>query len=67
MVHTCEMIFLFDLDGTLTEPKKTIKPEHWKFWKEISKTHTLGLVGSSGINNILKQMNVSEEECKFVY
>uniref|UniRef100_A0A0K0EJ95 Phosphomannomutase n=1 Tax=Strongyloides stercoralis TaxID=6248 RepID=A0A0K0EJ95_STRER len=62
MVHNCEMIFLFDLDGTLTEPKRTIKSEHWKFWKELSKTHTLGLVGSSGINNILKQMNVSEEE-----
>uniref|UniRef100_A0A0K0FAR1 Phosphomannomutase n=1 Tax=Strongyloides venezuelensis TaxID=75913 RepID=A0A0K0FAR1_STRVS len=67
MVHTCDKIFLFDLDGTLTEPKKCIKPEHWKFWIEFSKTHTLGLVGSSNINNILKQMNVTEEELTKIF
>uniref|UniRef100_A0A0N4Z937 Phosphomannomutase n=1 Tax=Parastrongyloides trichosuri TaxID=131310 RepID=A0A0N4Z937_PARTI len=62
MVYTYDKIFLFDLDGTLTEPKRTIHPDHWEFWKELSKNHTLGLVGSSSINNIIKQMNVSEEE-----
>uniref|UniRef100_A0AC35TP12 Phosphomannomutase n=1 Tax=Rhabditophanes sp. KR3021 TaxID=114890 RepID=A0AC35TP12_9BILA len=60
--NTSKHLLLFDVDGTLTLSRKKILPEHWSYWKDLSKNHSLGIVGGSDFNKICDQLNVSKDE-----
>ena len=50
-------IALFDMDGTLTEPRKEIKPNMIRALRRLQKDHELGIVTGSDINYIKQQMS----------
>lgn len=53
-----KILLLFDVDGTLTEPRAVIAPEFEEFlYKEIKPRATIGLVGGSDVDKMLEQMN----------
>lgn len=51
-----ETICLFDVDGTLTEPRKVITQEMRDFMDELRKKVTVGVVGGSDLVKIKEQM-----------
>jgi phosphomannomutase len=55
-----ERIFLFDVDGTLTEARKKITPETVKFFDELRKHQRIGIVGGS---DLVKQIEQIGENC----
>ncbi|XP_072029994.1 phosphomannomutase 2-like [Amphiura filiformis] len=56
MAKKDEVIFLFDVDGTLTEPRKVITPDMLAFMNDLKTKVTVGLVGGSDFSKICEQM-----------
>ncbi|PNX86775.1 phosphomannomutase D1 [Trifolium pratense] len=50
------VIALFDVDGTLTAPRKGATPEMLKFIQELRKIVTVGVVGGSDLVKISEQL-----------
>ncbi|PHT74886.1 hypothetical protein T459_22163 [Capsicum annuum] len=50
------LIALFDVDGTLTAPRKVSTPEMLKFMQELRKVVTVGVVGGSDLVKISEQL-----------
>lgn len=58
-----DVLVLFDVDGTLTAPRRVITPEVEAFLHEVLKPQvTVGLVGGSDLDKIAEQMNGKPEE-----
>ncbi|KAA3462211.1 phosphomannomutase [Gossypium australe] len=53
------LIALFDVDGTLTAPRKVATPEMLEFMKELRKLVTVGVVGGSDLIKISEQLGKS--------
>mmetsp|Transcript_34100 Transcript_34100/g.61479 ORF Transcript_34100/g.61479 Transcript_34100/m.61479 type:complete len:245 (-) Transcript_34100:320-1054(-) len=49
-------IVLFDVDGTLTAPRKDVLPEMLEFLKKLRKTIKVGIVGGSDLVKISEQL-----------
>ncbi|KAK4265740.1 hypothetical protein QN277_026754 [Acacia crassicarpa] len=54
--RTPGLIALFDVDGTLTAPRKAITPEMSKFMQELREVVTVGIVGGSDLIKISEQL-----------
>ncbi|CAI5507360.1 unnamed protein product [Closterium sp. Naga37s-1] len=50
------VIALFDVDGTLTPPRKLVEPEMVEFMQKLRKTVTVGIVGGSDLSKITEQL-----------
>ncbi|XP_039004170.1 phosphomannomutase-like [Hibiscus syriacus] len=50
------LIALFDIDGTLTAPRKTATPEMLSFMKELRKVVSVGVAGGSDLSKISEQL-----------
>ncbi|GAB4861805.1 hypothetical protein Ancab_037062 [Ancistrocladus abbreviatus] len=50
------LIALFDVDGTLTAPRKAATPEMLEFMRELRKVITVGVVGGSDLVKISEQL-----------
>ncbi|XP_038682405.1 phosphomannomutase-like [Tripterygium wilfordii] len=50
------LIALFDVDGTLTAPRKMATPEMIEFMQELQKNVTVGIVGGSDLSKISEQL-----------
>eukprot|EP00270_Netrium_digitus_P021298 TRINITY_DN903_c0_g1_i1.p1 TRINITY_DN903_c0_g1~~TRINITY_DN903_c0_g1_i1.p1 ORF type:complete len:268 (+),score=44.72 TRINITY_DN903_c0_g1_i1:57-806(+) len=50
------VIALFDVDGTLTAPRKQADPEMLRFMQELRKVVTVGVVGGSDLTKIAEQL-----------
>ncbi|KAL0720652.1 hypothetical protein Bca4012_035251 [Brassica carinata] len=50
------VIALFDVDGTLTAPRKEATPELLAFIRELRKVVTVGVVGGSDLSKISEQL-----------
>ncbi|GMP61557.1 hypothetical protein CsSME_00023971 [Camellia sinensis var. sinensis] len=53
------LIALFDVDGTLTAPRKVVTPDMLDFMKELRKVVTVGVVGGSDLVKISEQLGKS--------
>ncbi|PKA53025.1 Phosphomannomutase [Apostasia shenzhenica] len=53
------LIALFDVDGTLTAPRKVITPRMLEFFQELWKAVTVGVVGGSDLVKITEQLGKS--------
>ncbi|XP_042417929.1 phosphomannomutase-like isoform X2 [Zingiber officinale] len=53
------VIALFDVDGTLTEPRKGITPRMLEVMRELRKVVTVGVVGGSDLVKITEQLGNS--------
>lgn len=62
-----DTLCLFDVDGTLTLPRKKIEPEMAEFMLKLKEKVTCGLVGGSDLNKIAEQMGGMEALMKFDY
>jgi len=51
-----KVLCLFDVDGTLTLPRKKITEEMHKFMNDLSKVVTVGVVGGSDLKKIVEQI-----------
>lgn len=58
---------LFDVDGTLTESRRPIKPDMEAFLARLSEKVTVGLVGGSDHKKILEQMGGESALQKYTY
>lgn len=61
------VICLFDVDGTITDPRQVIKPEMQEFLDRLKKKVTVGLVGGSDLAKILEQLGGDHAINKFDY
>ena len=50
-------LYLFDVDGTLIESSKKIKPEHALTLNKLKEKYDIGIVGGGELNKILYQFN----------
>ncbi|KAM5555213.1 phosphomannomutase [Rosa sericea] len=50
------VIALFDVDGTLTAPRKDVTPQMLGFMRELKKVVTVGIVGGSNLSKITEQL-----------
>ncbi|XP_031398424.1 phosphomannomutase isoform X1 [Punica granatum] len=50
------VIALFDVDGTLTAPRRVATPEMLEFMQELRKVATVGVVGGSDLSMITEQL-----------
>ncbi|KAG1361280.1 Phosphomannomutase [Cocos nucifera] len=53
------VIALFDVDGTLTAPRKVITPKMLEFMRELREAVTVGVVGGSDLVKISEQLGKS--------
>ncbi|KAL5215328.1 hypothetical protein ABZP36_004480 [Zizania latifolia] len=53
------VLALFDVDGTLTAPRKVVTPEMFQFMKELREHVTVGVVGGSDLVKISEQLGKS--------
>jgi len=60
MVKDTTKICLFDVDGTLTEPRKVAKPETLEFIKQLREKVLIGIVGGS---DLVKQQEQLGADC----
>ncbi|XP_028784279.1 phosphomannomutase [Neltuma alba] len=66
--RTPGLIALFDVDGTLTAPRKVVTPEMSKFMRELRKVVTVGVVGGSDLVKISEQLgNTVIDDYDFVF
>jgi len=49
-------LFLFDVDGTLTAPRKRITPEMEQFFKDVRQHSRIGIVGGSDLVKQIEQL-----------
>ncbi|XVF73241.1 hypothetical protein PTKIN_Ptkin12aG0185600 [Pterospermum kingtungense] len=59
------LIALFDLDGTLTAPRKAITPKVLEFMKDLRKVVTIGIVGGSDLSKISEQLAINDYDYVF--
>lgn len=53
-----ELLFLFDVDGTLTMPRTNVEPEFEKFlYEKVKPRATIGIVGGSDLEKMFEQLN----------
>ncbi len=52
-------IYLFDVDGTLTEPRQPIDPDFARFFELFCRTHTVYLVSGSDLPKLKEQLPTS--------
>lgn len=53
-----EILLLFDVDGTLTQPRSNVEPEFEKFlYEHIKPRATIGIVGGSDLEKMFEQLN----------
>ncbi|XP_063704026.1 phosphomannomutase [Culicoides brevitarsis] len=53
-----EILLLFDVDGTLTQPRSTVEPEFEDFlYNEVKPRATIGIVGGSDLEKMFEQLN----------
>lgn len=52
------MIYLFDIDGTLTEPRQKIDSDFAKYFKLFCKANTVYLVTGSDIDKVYEQLGI---------
>lgn len=53
-----EILLLFDVDGTLTQPRLNVEPDFEKFMYEMIKPRaTIGIVGGSDLEKMFEQLN----------
>ncbi|PKU82013.1 Phosphomannomutase [Dendrobium catenatum] len=57
------LIVLFDVDGTLTAPRKAITPKMLQFMQDLRKVVTVGVVGGSDLVKISEQLGKSDTSC----
>eukprot|EP00002_Diphylleia_rotans_P017966 TRINITY_DN3480_c0_g1_i3.p1 TRINITY_DN3480_c0_g1~~TRINITY_DN3480_c0_g1_i3.p1 ORF type:complete len:132 (+),score=33.11 TRINITY_DN3480_c0_g1_i3:57-452(+) len=57
------ILVLFDIDGTLTEPRKIITPEMKQFLKELRQRVSIGVVGGSDFPKQKEQLGEDALEC----
>ncbi|CAN1236982.1 PMM [Linum grandiflorum] len=50
------LIALFDVDGTLTAPRKGVTPKMFEFMQQLRKVVTVGVVGGSDLSKISEQL-----------
>ncbi|KAK7080854.1 Phosphomannomutase 1 [Halocaridina rubra] len=67
MARIPDTLLLFDVDGTLTAPRKQIEDEMFQFLGEVQEKVTCGLVGGSDMKKIAEQMGGMEGLMKFDY
>lgn len=67
MEKRTDMIVLFDVDGTLTAPRKVITEEMSQFMTQVQQTVTSGLVGGSDLKKIPEQMGGMDAVMKYDY
>jgi phosphomannomutase len=60
------VICLFDVDGTITDPRQRIKTDMEEFIAKLKQKVTVGLVGGSDLVKILEQLG-GEEALKNVF
>ncbi len=48
-------IYLFDVDGTLTEPRQLIDPDFGRFFERFCRTHPVYLVSRATAQNNYRQ------------
>ncbi|KAL7125820.1 hypothetical protein ABFS83_14G141600 [Erythranthe nasuta] len=53
------LIALFDVDGTLTAPRKVSTPQMLEFMRELRKVVTIGVVGGSDLVKISEQLGAT--------
>ena len=53
------LIALFDVDGTLTAPRKVSTPKMLELMRELRKVVTVGVVGGSDLTKISEQLGNS--------
>jgi len=54
-----ERIFLFDVDGTLTDPRKVVTPLMANFLKELRQKVRIGIVGGSDLSKQAEQLGAN--------
>lgn len=53
-----EILLLFDVDGTLTQPRTSVEPEFEKFmYEKVKPRATIGIVGGSDLEKMFEQLN----------
>uniref|UniRef100_A0A1A9WD36 Phosphomannomutase n=1 Tax=Glossina brevipalpis TaxID=37001 RepID=A0A1A9WD36_9MUSC len=53
-----EILLLFDVDGTLTQPRSTIELEFEEFlYKHVKPRATIGIIGGSDLGKMFEQLN----------
>lgn len=63
-----EILLLFDVDGTLTNPRDSIKPDFENFlYNKIAPIATIGIVGGSDLEKMFEQLNGDQIMEKFDY
>lgn len=67
MARIPNTLCLFDVDGTLTLPRKKIEPHMSEFMYKMKEKVTIGLVGGSDLTKIAEQMGGLEALMKFEY
>lgn len=60
-------LFLFDVDGTLTQSRKIITPTMLAFMKELSSRVTVGIVGGSDEVKIVEQLDGHTEIAEYLF
>ncbi|MEO9877291.1 MAG: HAD-IIB family hydrolase [Anderseniella sp.] len=51
-----DQIYLFDVDGTLTEPRQPIDPDFGRFFERFCRTHPVYLVSGSDLPKLQEQL-----------
>jgi len=59
---TKKVIALFDVDGTLTAPRKLVTQEMHDFMQELQKHVTVGIVGGSDYKKITEQLGACTDK-----
>nr|XP_039270588.1 phosphomannomutase 2-like [Styela clava] len=57
-----DVIFLFDVDGTLTAPRQKISNEMKEFMRHLREKVVVGIVGGSDLSKITEQLGSSADE-----
>nr|XP_045582873.1 phosphomannomutase-like [Procambarus clarkii] len=67
MARNPGMILLFDVDGTLTAPRKIISDDMYEFMTQVKDKAVCGLVGGSDLKKIAEQIGGMDALMKFEY
>ncbi|XP_058082974.1 phosphomannomutase isoform X2 [Magnolia sinica] len=61
------LIALFDVDGTLTAPRKDVTPKMLEFMQNLRKVVTVGVVGGSDLVKISEQLGKTVDDYDYVF